>query len=556
MKRIPPIALILALFAAVTALGLFYDYGLSTAGDELPLLSTALKMLGDHTLRPAYPVFYHVALGVYAYLPFLALLLGGLLAFHVFPSVAALKQFVILDYFQFLPLARLITLGASVISIYLTYAIAERLFKERRIALYASAFMATSLLFSYVSHFARVWPLQIAVMLFAFYLIIALYEREENTWKDFTYAGIAIGISFGVHLIGLLIYVPFIVALALRYGLRVFVDARFWCANLAIAVMMLIVFYLNPYGFMNYAHFLNFLINPFANVPVPVDYAPLPAGDIALYYARILVAYDPLLLVFALAGVVFLYSRGRKALLIIGSFIVVYYPVISILGTVPRYIAPAIPFLSLLAGYGVYELTRTVEAGKRTAMVAALFLLLCIPPIMLDAWMLKPSTRSEAVSWIPSYIPAGSRIVLFDRFLPVNEDKQTLADTKKYSGDYTVARAYLDSLDPTLLPAPRYYVLTVPMYTELPPYAAAPEELHGRYDYVILSWWSDKQRNQELKELNTITSQRAELPAVTHFGATSEPLDIANDMPSPLPYLLAGGQSGPTIEVYRLAPAK
>ena len=66
--------------------------------------------------------------------------------------------------------------------------------------------------------------------------------------------------------------------------------------------------------------------------------------------------------------------------------------------------------------------------------------------------------------------------------------------------------------------APQGYVAPVPAYdgpADLPPYAAAPEELHGRYDYVILSWWSDKQRNQELKELNTITSQRAELEALS-----------------------------------------
>jgi len=544
-----PLVWILGLFAASLAVGTFYDYGLSTAGDELPLISTAFKMLSDHTLRPDYVVFYHLALGVYLYLPFVALLLGFLLLFRVFPSVAALKQFALLDFFKFLPLARVITLGVSVASIYLTYKIAEKLFKQRAVALYASAFMATSLLFSYASHFGRVWPVQITAMLAALYLIVLFYERAENTWKNFAIVGLALGISFGVHFIGLFVYAPFLLVLWLRYGRQALVDGRFWLANGIIAAIAAFVFYLNPYGFTNYTRSIDFLFNPVSKTPAWYDYVPTPLGDKVTYYAHVLIGYDPILLVISLAGGYLLFRNNKKVFAIVGGFAVLYFVGISALGYVARYVAPIIPFLAMLAGYGFYEATKGLQPRFQKSLCVVLFGILCIPPVCLDAWMLRQSTRSEALSYVYAQVPAGKRVVMFDNFMPLNENKQTLEDAQAYTDDYTIKRSYLNSLDPALLPAPNYYVLTVPLFLR----KSMPAALTGHYDYAVLAWWSESERNQQRAQLAQITKGEEAEP-ITRFGASSTPLDVANDAMSPIPYLLSGGQSGPTIEVVALHP--
>lgn len=549
MKRLAslfhnPLAWILAGFAVVIAFGLFYDYPLSTAGDELPLLTTTLKMIGNHTLRPAYPEFYHVPFATYVYLPFLLVWLTGLFVLHIVPTLTALKAFVIVDYFTLLPLARLVSLLSGLASLYFVYRIAEKLFKERAVALYATAFTATSLLFAYTSHFARVWPIQVTAILFVTYLVALLYERRENTYKDFALVGLAIGISFGVHFIGFLACIPFLAVLILKYGWRFVLLGRFWVANVIIAGIAAFTYYLNPYGFVNYVRSLDFLFNPATQIHTMVDYdTTVPAAVRFTYYLHVLVNYDPLLFIAALLGAYLLFRKNKKLLFVVGSFIAVYYPLISIIGLIPRYIAPIVPFLSLFAGYALYEGTKLMPRKRRRAACAALFILLSLPPLLLSVWMVKESTRSEAMAWIYAQVPAGKSVVLFDAFLPLNEDKETLSDVKTYTTDYTVKRQYLDTLSIALLPAPAYRVLTVPLYATIP--------AGSRYDYAVLSWRTEDERARELADLSRITASSTAQVAIK-FGTSSHPLDIANDADSPLPYLFSFGQNGPTIEILTL----
>lgn len=541
-----PITWIAAGFAVVTAAGIMYDYGLVAVGDELPLLTTALKMIADMTLRPAYETFYHVALGVYAYLPVVGLLVAGLLA--MFQSVAAVKEFVILDYALLLPFARLLTVLVGVGSLVLVYHIALKLFGSRSIAVYASLFTATSFLFTYISHFARIWPLQILTVLIAFYCILLV--REEG--RRYVLAGLSIGVAAGTHLIGSLIYVSFLASEWLRSGVRFVIDRSFWLANMAIAGVVALVWYLNPFGFL---HYVAMIFPAFASVvPGAVETSIIERyefhttfGERITYYAQALFNYDPMLLVLGLVGLGLLFVQKNRSVWLLASFIAVYYVSVSFFGSDPRYISPLIPFLALSAAVALEYALRRVAPRVRAVVVTVVFAVLLIPAIAFTAWMLQDSTRRLALDWVYTQVSSGERLIVFDAYIPFNEDKATLADVQQYTDSFTIKRAYLAAGDPAALPAPHYYVLTVPYFVD-----GVPETLkEGAYAYALVVFWNTAERELERAELATFASATSPTLVAT-FGAPEGSVDLANAPFAPFPHLFTSRQSGPTIEVYRL----
>ena len=102
--------IILGFFSLLCLAGIFYDYPLNTVGDESTLLAATLKMIGHYSLRPADPSFYHMPLVVYFYLPFVLIFLITLRVGGVFTSTQSIKEFVILDYYKLIPLARVLNI--------------------------------------------------------------------------------------------------------------------------------------------------------------------------------------------------------------------------------------------------------------------------------------------------------------------------------------------------------------------------------------------------------------------------------------------------------------
>jgi hypothetical protein len=136
-----PLVCILGGFLLLSSTGLFYNFGLATTvNDETPPFVAALKMIADHSLRPAYPTFYYLPVAAYAELPFAVLAL-----IHTWFAVGthAIREFVILDFAQLLPFARLASMCYGALALVVFYNIARRVFIEKRTVLLAVFFFAT-----------------------------------------------------------------------------------------------------------------------------------------------------------------------------------------------------------------------------------------------------------------------------------------------------------------------------------------------------------------------------------------------------------------------------
>lgn len=552
---------IIATFGILSVLGLFYDYSLSTAGDEKVVMTAVLRMMNDYSLRPNYPTFYHLPLAVYFYLPFFAIALVILFVFK-FQDISALKSFIILDHYKLLPVARFVTLLFSLATIYLVYKISEKIFKNRWISLFSAYFTASSTMFIYMSHFARVWMPQIAVIVFGLYILILFYEKLKPNVKDYIVVALVVSLSLGVHLIGSLIYVPFIVIHGFknkgRGFLKTYIFNRFfWMTNAIMVVCMLLIFYLNPYGFLNYGR-----------VIIPALLSSTPAGETIYgsdvlkkmelsdpfsrkitYYAETLVAYDAALTLIALASLAVLFMRRRDIFYILSSFIVAYYVLISFFGSTPRYISPLIPFLALVAGYGVYCALGRVGKKTQVALIAAIVVLTLLPSLALTRLFSMPSTRALATEWIYKNIPQGVALVDTDSYLELNGNKQTMEDSKEFTTFFTVKQAYLLSLAEKEYPAPNYYVYLAPHFQEIPSVLQKK-----RFNYLVISWWN---RDDFAKKLDSVRSLMPHtITLVKRFGGVGEEssaaIDLANDTKWPFPYLFSMSRTGPIVDIYEL----
>jgi 4-amino-4-deoxy-L-arabinose transferase-like glycosyltransferase len=109
----------------------------------------------------------------------------------------------------------------------------------------------------------------------------------------------------------------------------------------------------------------------------------------------------PVLVIAAVALLVALLRRSRRADIVLGSFVVAYYvSLLPLHSHFPRYILPLVPALGALA-------------GRFRALAPVTLLLLLVPltwSIRDDARLTRTDTRVAAAQWIDTHVPKGSEI--------------------------------------------------------------------------------------------------------------------------------------------------
>ncbi|MDP2909972.1 MAG: glycosyltransferase family 39 protein, partial [bacterium] len=321
-SRIILVAILLFSFA-IGITGIFYSRSLPYAvQDEAPNMITTLKMMADGSFRPAYPSSYYFPLTAYIYLPFFAVLFIFLRLSGFVTSLAALKVIGIIDYAEFLPLVRFISVLFGVASVFLIYKITEKLFNNKFTGLISSFLLSTSLLFVQLSHFGRVWILQIFFILFALYLIIAkLYLKDKPLWKDYFWTAISIGVSFGINMVGLFIYLPFLVVHFLKNRgvgfIGTFIKNKyFWLTNFIICLFIPLLYVLNPYGFGNNKGWFGKAVAAFfQGNTYKINFLE------RIFYDKILFEYEPVLFFLFIPCAILLFLKERKIFYILTSFI-------------------------------------------------------------------------------------------------------------------------------------------------------------------------------------------------------------------------------------------
>lgn len=310
---------------------------------------------------------------------------------------------------------RLLSVAFGILTVFLVYWIARRLF-NRTTGWVAAAMIMLSPLHLRHAQIVRMDVQMGVFLLAAFWFCLDILDR--GAWKDYVRAGASTGIAvvtkYPAAVFGLT------VALAHALGRRSPVRNL---PKLAIAgaACLAAAFVASPFLFIDYRTTWSWIQGEAQPTALGANGEGF-LGNLAWYAVTALPEAISVAGVLLAAGgaVLCLFSRKR------GRWLLVAFPVslllaISVLNLRwARWAIPALPFLCILSAGTIDELARRLAARySRRAGIAAGVLLLSltlVPLGLADARLAREAagtdTRTEAGQWIQDNIPAGSRLLM------------------------------------------------------------------------------------------------------------------------------------------------
>lgn len=399
-------------------------------GDEEANVYGALKMLQLKTLLPVLHendfglLLYYPPVLAYIYTVVFVPVVGAMYIFS-HGSLHDLINQLTLDPSVFWYIARGLNCIFELGNIYLVYRLGSIFFRDRRPALIAAVFLATSFIEVTVSAAIHHWTPAIFFSLLSIYLVVNAYKDNTLRNKRLLYwSGISAALSFGI---GFSVYfLPFLTMLALYLsgcisnpsGLRFRLD-RTKIENSVLDMLRIFV----PFGIIAAVAIAAHPVPLFTQVihhTAPEQGTTRTLHGFIFYYAKTLWFEELPLLIAAVTG--FLLMAWKRRRLWYGC--VIFFATWSFLTyaflfNISRYLLPALPFAALLAGYGVFELIRLIPSGKTlfrktAAFTVALAYMLYIVMLYghLEVLLMRNDTRITAAEWIETAIPAHTTVIV------------------------------------------------------------------------------------------------------------------------------------------------
>lgn len=525
--------------------GIFYGIPMkNNVGDEITIMGTIFKMFEDGTLRPAYASFYHLPMTLYFQLPFYALLVFFLLASGIFPDLETLRRFVLLDYGMLLPFARLLAGLFAVVSGYLIYRIVKKIGGNEKTALLATFLLSFNLMFFQVTHFARAWSLQVALILVALYAYLHWRESDDPKPRHYASATLATFLAYGVHIVSGMAWSVFGVFFLSK--LKAFKSAGtlrrhlwyFALSNLGILLGVFVYFYLAPPGFLTYL-----------NQPGMEKAQGIVEGfrPNMLYYLWIFFTYDGFLAALSLPAFIYFIKKKRTIGLGLLSYIVVFTSVIAYaIHTEPRFIVSTMPFFVIPVSFFISWLFDRVKEGyARKSLYALVVLIVMFLPMLWTKLIIAPNTLLLARDWVMAKVPADTPVVTNNFYIDIPENKKGAKHMTEVSRiGNTLERHSILSLPEEFLKKPRYFVRIDDTLLSL-------SDKSLGFKYAVISFW-DRREMESLRSKLPPHSKLIRSFYPTAEVETSTITDIAGNMHNPFTTLLNVTMTGPYVEIYSL----
>lgn len=334
-------------------------------------------------------------------------------AIGLFASQDAFALSYLTDPSIFTILARLIVIGFSLGSFYLTYLIGEKLF-NREVGLLASLFMGFSTTHYLMSIIGLGDMPAVFLLLLSFYLLLKYYFYSDSNIKGglkyFYFSGFVLGLAMAAKLLA----ISGIGCLLVVWFLKKDNRSKLFSKKLFLGLFFILLgfFIAEPYPFLNPGKFLFSLGrikgNYFDEVTTPVFtyflvWLPNSLGRISAF-------------TFFVAGFYFLFKRTKNA------FLVLLIPFFHFLGLsmlrpigFAYHLLPIIPFVCLLIAAFSYEASRRFKKWQGAVLFS--LSLICIFNPVLDTFryhlvITSKDTRTEAKEWIEKNIESGKGIIL------------------------------------------------------------------------------------------------------------------------------------------------
>ncbi len=524
--------------------GIGYGLPLWVIDDEPPFTLAALLMLKLKTVIPAFHladfsrVLYYPPYLSYLYLiPFGILGLGHYLLFQ--GGTAQFADYLTVHIDQFFLIARFVNILLGAISVWLAYRISLSLFRDMKTALISAFLLATSLVHILFSFTGRHWlPISFVYILGFYFLCKENWSMEKRYCSAIVTAGIGMGVSpitalftplialwyfayDGKSIKELLVYKKIIFATVLFAGLA-------WLPGLL---------YPRSFGFVG---------------DVTAEQAKTFWGifsSVFLFLKPVFLS-DPAIGIFAVIGLAFLWRFQKRLALAMIIFLygysIVFYELFRF---EHRFSLPLIPFLAILAGYGIVKLSGYVSEDYRNAAIAVLMLFPLIFAFRFGYLALKNDSRIALRQWIEENIPEGSKIMVSARLMrlasnPVAIAEQRAIDTGSLrSIDIAEERGF--GSQPSYHAFNLYSVSNPVFYENMLEYAQS-----NSYQYLVMSdadSWRNPNQFAKVSEL----SQTGTL--IRSYGNSQEEysISIGQLLGNPLG-LFRIDQFGPLVELYKL----
>ena len=538
--------IILALAFLTRVVGLNYSLPLLVVGDEPASVFGTLKMMELKTLLPVLhldefkPLLYYPPYLSYLYLPFFAVLLGLKFLF-LNVSLEEFKNLIVADPASLFLAARFLSVIFGVGTVYLVYKIGKNIFKAETPALLAAGFLALSILHVNFSHWARHW----GFATFFFTLVFYILSRDDFLPpKKYLWAALAAGLGVGVNYqVGLsAFFILFWFLFYDRLSLRVhFKKGRVYAAGGLFLALAALAFLLYPPGLV---------VKSDSTLLAGHSLGGL-AGSYGFYLGKLFEA-EPLLLFFFMIGLIYLFLQESRFFWIALAFIFLYVAVFYFFFfIVERYILMLYPIFALAAGYGLYALYSSTDLKLRPAVLGLgvlSFLFLLLVAIRFDLVLLKNDTRFQALEWVKTNLPPGSKIAVLASLTHLPTFPEAFSEQEKIDPASLRKRDLAElGLPDKFLFLPRYHALNLYAVTSESFFRTITNYLRENgYEYALYSPEFAKLRRAD----PALETSGEVIKTFAGFEASDD--DFTNGFGGGLGNLFLREANGPTIVIKKI----
>lgn len=412
---------ILGLALSVRLWGIDYGLPYFLVNDERPLVYAALKMGELKTLIPSlHPEEFDIMNYRYNFLMsyvYLIFLIPLVLLYYLFGSFASFSE--LTNYFIFNPepiwlLARVVNVLIGVATIFLVY-LAGKKMVNRSVGLLSAAFLAFSFLHVQLSHFTRPWvPM---TLLAALTMLLALRIWRQPKTKHYLLTGLVLGLAYGINSGAIVIIFIFLLAHFMPHGVsalwRKMKDKNLWFFFIVFIAVAAFFAAINPNNSSNMLLAAQSLFS---------GKSGLGLWQAFYFHIRGLFFYEPLVLLFSLAGLTILYAKSKKLFFIGLSWPVFYIAFLYFINCIncvefpeelmmSRFLLVLLPWLSILAGFAVYRLTAILSRNFKMLAVVLIFALPAAVAFQYSRLLSVGDNRAAGLAWVEQNIPDGAKIM-------------------------------------------------------------------------------------------------------------------------------------------------
>jgi len=403
------LALIVASQLAFSIIGI--DWGLPYLWHTDEKFDQVVFMISDRKLDPDYFVNPHLEIYTLAGVVAVAYVLHP---HHVFEL--GLKHIVPLTWtrhpgrsFQFLVarVGRGLSVVLSMLTILVVYRLGRRDFGETE-GLLASAFLASTMGFINMAHFATVEPMLLLMVVCALGAYTSIVQSDSV--RAYAVAGIFTGLAFSTKYTAILLWVPFFVSHVAGRGLDGMRRPRTWLPLLISLGTAAAAFCLTtPYAIIRWHTFWTDGILATFHMGAPNGNLLGVRRSFVPYFWLLADALGWPLFIVGILGAAFgvvrhrFTDRSQAPWLVHTTWILAFY---GFYGLSPhhalRFIMPIVPSLTLLGAAASLEIVRRTRQAPRAAAVSAVIAVIVYSAVYTARadWMFLHDTRYEAGKWL------------------------------------------------------------------------------------------------------------------------------------------------------------